>query len=196
MTARQPALFIPHGGGPCFFMPDPLGHWVGMEAFLRSLPGRLPEPPAAIVVVSAHWETSGFRITGGSGPPLIYDYYGFPPETYTISYDAPGAPALAARAAALLLGEGLPVEIDFERGFDHGVFVPLKVAFPEADDSCHRIVGRERPRPEASPRRGTCAGRPARRGRSNHRFGHELSRSESVWRQALHSALTSVRTLG
>ena len=103
-----------------------------MGAFLRSLPGRLPEPPTAILVVSAHWMTEGFRIGSGSAPPLIYDYYGFPPETYAIRYDAPGAPAVAARAAALLSGAGVPVELDPEGGFDHGVFVPMKVAFPEA----------------------------------------------------------------
>ncbi len=133
MAARQPTFFVPHGGGPCFFMPDPVGHWTGMGAFLRSLPDRLPERPTAILVVSAHWETRGFRIAGGAWPSLIYDYYGFPPETYAIRYDAPGAPALAARAAALLSEAGLPVYLDPERGFDHGVFVPMKVAFPDAD---------------------------------------------------------------
>ena len=133
MAARQPTFFIPHGGGPCFFMPDPAGNWTGMGAFLRSLPGRLPEPPTAILVVSAHWETEGFRIGAGAAPSLIYDYYGFPPETYAIRYDAPGAPVLAARAAALLSEAGLPVQLEPDRGFDHGVFVPMKVAFPEAD---------------------------------------------------------------
>lgn len=132
MPARQPTFFIPHGGGPCFFMPDPAGHWTGMGAFLRSLPGRLAERPAAILVVSAHWETDGFRIASGSGRPLIYDYYGFPPETYEIRYDAPGAPEVAAAASALLRGHGLPVDVDPTRGFDHGVFVPMKVAFPDA----------------------------------------------------------------
>ena len=133
MAARQPTFFVPHGGGPCFFMPDPKGHWTGMGAFLRSLPGRLAEKPTAILVVSAHWETQGFRIASGTTPAMIYDYYGFPPETYAIRYDAPGAPAVAARAAALLGDAGLPVQLDPDRGFDHGVFVPMKVAFPEAD---------------------------------------------------------------
>jgi aromatic ring-opening dioxygenase catalytic subunit (LigB family) len=92
----------------------------------------LPEPPAAILVVSAHWETKGFRITSGSRPTLIYDYYGFPPQTYSLRYDAPGAPDVARRAANLLREGELPVELDPEHGFDHGVFVPLMVAFPEA----------------------------------------------------------------
>ena len=103
-----------------------------MGAFLRSLPDRLPETPSAILVVSAHWETEGFRIVGGAAPSLIFDYYGFPPETYAIRYDAPGAPRLAARTAKLLRDAGLPVEVDPGRGFDHGVFVPMKVAFPDA----------------------------------------------------------------
>lgn len=133
MAARQPTFFIPHGGGPCFFMPDPAGHWAGMGAFLRSLPDRLPEAPKAILVVSAHWETQGFRLSGGAPAPLIFDYYGFPPQTYEIRYDPPGAPDVAARAAALLGEAGLPVELDPGRGFDHGVFIPMKVAFPDAD---------------------------------------------------------------
>ena len=132
VSVRQPTFFIPHGGGPCFFMPDPAGHWTGMGAFLSSLAGRLAEPPTAILVVSAHWETVGFRLTGSSKQPLIYDYYGFPSETYAIQYDAPSAPGVAAAAATLLRDRGLPVELDPARGFDHGVFVPMKVAFPEA----------------------------------------------------------------
>lgn len=99
---------------------------------LRSLPTRLSEVPAAILVVSAHWETDGFRLTAGEKPPLVYDYYGFPSETYALRYDAPGAPTISARAAALLREHGIAVELDADRGFDHGVFVPLKVAFPEA----------------------------------------------------------------
>lgn len=131
--ARQPALFIPHGGGPCFFMPDPAGHWTAMADFLRSLPDRLPAPPRAILIVTGHWETRGFALTAGAAPSLIYDYYGFPPDTYQISYPAPGAPAVAARAATLLGDAGLDVRLDADHGFDHGVFIPLKVAFPEAD---------------------------------------------------------------
>jgi len=130
---RQPSFYIPHGGGPCFFMDDPAGMWAGMEAFLRALPGRLPETPRAILIVSGHWETDGFRFTGSPQPPLIYDYYGFPPHTYELRYPAPGDPALAERAAGLLRAAGYATGVDPERGIDHGVFVPLKVAFPDAD---------------------------------------------------------------
>lgn len=130
---RQPTFFIPHGGGPCFFMNDPRGVWTGMEGFLRSLPGRLPERPTAILVVSGHWETEGFALTGAEKPGLIYDYYGFPEHTYQLRFDVPGAPWLARKAAALLESAGLNARVDPDRGLDHGVFVPLKVAFPDAD---------------------------------------------------------------
>ena len=133
-AARQPALFIPHGGGPCFFMPDPQGIWRGMEAYLKGLAATLPEKPRAILVVSGHWEEPAFAFTGAAGHSgLIFDYYGFPPETYRITWPAPGAPWLAERGRELIEGAGLPAAIDPARGFDHGVFVPLKVAFPDAD---------------------------------------------------------------
>ena len=129
----QPALFIPHGGGPCFFMDDPLGTWTEMGDFLRALPTTLPAPPKAILLVSAHWESDGFAFTSGDRPPLLYDYYNFPPHTYQLRYDAPGAPALAARAADLLRAAGLAAGLDADRGYDHGVFIPLKVSWPDAE---------------------------------------------------------------
>src|SRR3954471_20931797 len=112
---RQPSLFIPHGGGPCFFMDDPRGTWTGMANFLRGLPAMLPNRPKAIIVVSGHWETEGFAFTGAARPPLVYDYYGFPPHTYEIRYDAPGAPDLARRAADLLRAAGIAGQVDEER---------------------------------------------------------------------------------
>ncbi len=130
---RQPTFFIPHGGGPCFFMPDPQGNWTSMAAFLQGLPARLPEAPKAILVVSGHWETEGFAFTGAEQPPLLFDYYGFPQHTYELRFDAPGSPALAARASQLLREAGFAAAPDPQRGYDHGVFVPLKVAWPEAD---------------------------------------------------------------
>lgn len=130
---RQPSFFIPHGGGPCFFMPDPQGNWTTMAEFLQSLPARLPEPPKAILVVSGHWETDGFAFTGAQNPPLLFDYYGFPAHTYELRFDAPGAPGLAGRATELLQNAGFTAAVDAQRGYDHGVFIPLKVAWPEAD---------------------------------------------------------------
>lgn len=130
---QQPAFFIPHGGGPCFFMDDPAGVWTGMAQFLRGLPARLPSPPRAILIASAHWETRGFAFTGAAQPNLICDYYGFPPHTYQLAYAAPGAPSLAARAATLLRDHALEAHVDPIRGLDHGAFIPLKVAVPDAN---------------------------------------------------------------
>ena len=88
----QPSLYIPHGGGPCFFMPDPNGTWTKMEAYLKGLAASLPEPPKAILIVSGHWEEQGFAFTGAEHPGLLFDYYGFPPATYELTWPAPGAP--------------------------------------------------------------------------------------------------------
>ncbi len=131
--AKQPALFIPHGAGPCFFMDwNPPGIWDGMEDFLRGVGATLPQAPRAIVVVSAHWQSDDFRISAGEQPGLIYDYYGFPAHTYRLPYPAPGEPALAGRLAELLSQAGLSSQLDSERGFDHGMFIPLKLMFPQA----------------------------------------------------------------
>ena len=132
-SQTQPSLFVPHGGGPCFFMPDPDGTWTKMEAYLRGLPGSLPETPKAILVVSGHWEERAFAFGAAERPGLVFDYYGLPPETYRLTWPAPGAPWLAERGAELIRAAGLPAAIDPARGYDHGVFVPLKVAFPDAD---------------------------------------------------------------
>lgn len=113
-------------------MDDPQGTWTGMAGFLRGIPASLPELPSAILVVSGHWETAGFALTGGERPPLLFDYYGFPPHTYQLRYDAPGSPALAAGIMERLRSAGFTATTDEHRGYDHGVFVPLKVAFPEA----------------------------------------------------------------
>lgn len=133
MSPALPSLYIPHGGGPCFFMEDPHGLWTGMRAFLARLDASLPERPGAILIVSGHWETGGFALTGSARPALIYDYYGFPAHTYQLRYDAPGSPLIAGRARALLERAGFDAIIDSRRGLDHGVFVPLKVVYPQAD---------------------------------------------------------------
>jgi aromatic ring-opening dioxygenase catalytic subunit (LigB family) len=132
--ARQPALYIPHGGGPCFFMDYPEGRnpWGALGDFLRSLPASLPERPRAILVASGHWEEPAFTVNTGEAPPLLYDYYGFPEHTYCLSYPAPGVPALAQRVRDLLAQAGLRSQENGERGFDHGVFVPMLLVDPEA----------------------------------------------------------------
>lgn len=132
--ARQPVVFIPHGAGPCFFMEwNPPGTWDGMANYLKSIARSLPARPRAILMVSAHWNTADFSVTAASNPALFYDYYGFPDATYALTYPAPGSPALAQRVTQLLDAAGLACEQDTQRGFDHGMFIPLKVAFPDAD---------------------------------------------------------------
>ena len=133
--SRLPTLFIPHGGGPCFFMDwDPPDTWARMADYLRHVPDEAgASPPKALVVVSGHWEEPVVTIQNNPAPPLFYDYYGFPPSTYEIKFPAPGAPDVSARVAELLGAAGIAWKYDHERGFDHGVFIPLKVAFPRAD---------------------------------------------------------------
>ena len=134
-TPSLPSVYIPHGGGPCFFMewPGEPHLWDDMGGFLRRLGTFLPAKPSAIVVVSAHWEEEAFSVTGRADPPLFYDYYGFPPHTYTLQYPAPGDPLLAQRVATLLQDAGLPARVDAARGLDHGVFIPLLLTYPDAD---------------------------------------------------------------
>jgi len=133
-TSRMPTWFIPHGGGPCFFMDwNPPQAWDRMADFLKGLAATLPQRPRAIVVVSAHWQESSFCVTSGRNPDLIYDYYGFPPHTYELRYPAPGEPELATRIASLLGQAQLPSHATPSRGFDHGMFIPLMLMFPDAD---------------------------------------------------------------
>lgn len=131
---RMPVYYIPHGAGPCFFMDwNPPNTWDNMAGFLKGIAASLPSKPRAIVMISAHWREPQFSITGHARPPLIYDYFGFPEHTYELTYPAPGDPALANQVAQLLKQGGLDTAIDDARGFDHGMFIPLKLMFPEAD---------------------------------------------------------------
>ena len=133
-TQRQPVLFIPHGAGPCFFMDwNPADTWLGMGNFLSNVAATLPQRPSAIVLVSGHWLQPQFSITGHARQELIYDYNGFPAHTYQLTYPAAGAPQLAQRLVELLGQAQLPARVDPSRGFDHGVFIPLKLMFPDAD---------------------------------------------------------------
>ncbi len=127
-------MFIPHGGGPCFFMDwDPPNTWDRMAAYLRGLPAAIGRKPEAMLVISAHWEAETVTIQNNPAPPLLFDYYGFPESTYQIEYPAAGSSQHAERAAKLLGEAGIVSDFDGSRGFDHGVFVPLRVAFPDAD---------------------------------------------------------------
>lgn len=134
--AREPTVFITHGGGPCFWMefPAPLGPhaYEGLRAYLAGLIAGLPARPRAIVVVSAHWEEALPTVSTAATPAMLFDYYGFPAHTYRLRYPAAGAPRLGERVRELLEAAGLPAATNAERGFDHGVFVPMLIIDPPA----------------------------------------------------------------
>ncbi|MCC2595076.1 dioxygenase [Pusillimonas sp. MFBS29] len=133
-TSRMPAYYIPHGAGPCFFMDwNPADTWNNMAAFLKGVRQTLPAKPRAIVLISGHWLEPHFSVTGHARPELIYDYYGFPQHTYELEYPAPGEPGLAGQVAELLGASHIEAGVDPQRGYDHGMFIPLKLMFPEAD---------------------------------------------------------------
>lgn len=133
---RMPTVYLPHGGGPWPWVHVPFGSEAELAALkqylidVASLPG---ERPKALLVISAHWEEAVPTLMTSAHPPMLYDYYGFPPESYTLTWPAPGAPELATRVRALLEAAHLPVAADPDRGYDHGTFVPLKLAYPNAD---------------------------------------------------------------
>jgi len=131
---RMPAFYIPHGAGPCFFMDwNPPGTWHRMAGFLEGIAASLPAAPRAVALVSGHWLDPRFNVAGHVRPQLIFDYYGVPAHTYQLHYPAPGSPELAGRIVELLRQGGADARVDDERGFDHGVFIPLKLMFPGAD---------------------------------------------------------------
>ena len=133
---RMPVAYVPHGGGPWPFVDVGLGDKAELDAlatYLRSI-AKLPQaPPKALLVISAHWEEPRPTVMTAPRPPMLYDYYGFPPESYRITWPAPGQPEIAARVRQLLEGAGFESGADAQRGFDHGTFVPLKLAYPQAD---------------------------------------------------------------
>ena len=136
MENLRQALYLSHGGGPLPLLGD-AAHGEMIQC-LQSITTMI-EKPSAIIVVSAHWEEARPTITAGMKPPLIYDYYGFADEAYRIAYPCPGEPALARNIAGVLAAAGIEARLDDARGYDHGLFVPLKLMYPEADIPCVQI---------------------------------------------------------
>ncbi len=132
----SPVLFVPHGGGPMPLLND-AAHSEMLD-FLGSITSLIGKPDA-ILLISAHWEESSASISSSATPPLIYDYYNFPEAAYEISYPAAGAPELANTVFNLLQSAGIEAKLDAQRGFDHGLFVPLKIMFPKADIPCVQL---------------------------------------------------------
>ncbi len=126
MTERMPVVFVSHGAPNALLeAPDTVACWARI--------GRQIREPVAILAVSAHWEAQRPTASLASAPATIHDFSGFAPALYQIQYRAPGAPALAERAAALLSDAGLAAGLDPGRGLDHGAWVPLSVMYPGAD---------------------------------------------------------------
>lgn len=152
-----PAIYLPHGGGPWPWIEGfgGPGATAGLRTYLESLPDSLPEPPKAILCITAHWEESVATVSTSEKPGMLYDYYGFPDHTYAIQWPAKGSPTVAGRVRELLEGAGIATATNADRGFDHGTFVPLAVAWPDAsvptvqlslvkglDPEAHLAIGR------------------------------------------------------
>ncbi|WP_095055467.1 class III extradiol ring-cleavage dioxygenase [Pseudomonas sp. Irchel s3b2] len=121
-----PSLYISHGSPMLALEPGASG------PALASLAAALPKPKA-IVMVSAHWESSELLVSGNPQPETWHDFGGFPQALFEVQYPAPGNPQLAAEVVELLKADDLPARIDTQRPFDHGVWVPLSLMYPQAD---------------------------------------------------------------
>ncbi|WP_309677128.1 class III extradiol ring-cleavage dioxygenase [Pseudomonas sp.] len=121
-----PSLYISHGSPMLALEPGASG------PALARLAAELPKPKA-IVIVSAHWESNELLVSGNPQPETWHDFGGFPQALFDVQYPAPGNPQLAAEVVELLKIDGLPARIDAERPFDHGVWVPLSLMYPQAD---------------------------------------------------------------
>lgn len=133
MPQSLPSYFISHGGGPWPWVPTMRQALVNLERSLQRMVQDLDSKPKAVLMISGHWEADCYKVMGAAQPPMVYDYYGFPEETYRLVYPAPGDPALAARVLELIQAAGLAGAMDLEQGFDHGTFVPMAIMYPEAD---------------------------------------------------------------
>ncbi len=126
---RGKIVYFSHGGGPLPILGD--ASHQAMVDFMQQLPQQLIKPEA-ILVISAHWEENKATLMGAANPAMFYDYYGFPDQAYEITYPAPGNPDLASRIAEILEKNYIAASIDNQRGFDHGLFIPLKQMYPAA----------------------------------------------------------------
>lgn len=121
-----PSLYISHGSPMLALEPGASG------PALARLAAEMPKPKA-IVIVSAHWESNELLVSGNPQPETWHDFGGFPKALFEVQYPAPGDPQLAAEVVELLKADGLTVRIDAKRPFDHGVWVPLSLMYPQAD---------------------------------------------------------------
>ncbi len=134
-STRMPAVFVPHGGGPWGLVDFglPQDDVENLAGYLRQVSTVPTQKPRALLVISAHWEEDVPTVMTSERPPMLFDYYGFPKAAYDISWPAPGDVALSQRVRQLLGAADIASGADPKRGFDHGAFVPLKLAYPAAD---------------------------------------------------------------
>ena len=130
---RLPVCYLSHGGGPWPWIPESAAQYATLDGSLKALRARVEGRVRAVLLVTAHWEAGVFGFSGAEKPGMIYDYGGFPPHTYEITYAAPGKPDLARQAAQLVAAGGLQAGIDPARGFDHGTFSVMQALWPEAN---------------------------------------------------------------
>jgi 4,5-DOPA dioxygenase extradiol len=122
-----PSIFVSHGSPTLPLTPEVPAH-----AFLSNLGATLGRP-AAILCISAHWETRDPAVSTAPKPETIHDFYGFPAPLYRIRHPAPGAVELAGQARRNIEDAGFACAEDPSRGLDHGAWVPLMLMYPEAD---------------------------------------------------------------
>jgi aromatic ring-opening dioxygenase catalytic subunit (LigB family) len=131
----MPTVYLPHGGGPWPYVDlgfDP-AELASLSRYLEAVAADPPTRPQALLVISAHWEEPVATVMTSEKPPMLYDYYGFPEDSYKVQWPAPGSSSVAARVRALLSSAGIESAEDSARGFDHGTFVPLSLTYPNAD---------------------------------------------------------------
>lgn len=131
---RLPTYFLSHGGGPWPWLPERHTVYQELESSLLRVRREVGDRPRALLLVSGHWEEAdGFAVMSSDRPPMLYDYRGFPEHTYSVEYNAPGAPELAEEIGGLLASKSHKVRLDGERGYDHGVYTIAVCMYPEAD---------------------------------------------------------------
>jgi 4,5-DOPA dioxygenase extradiol len=124
MTA--PAIFVSHGSPMVALERGPFQD--ALAEFGRKV------RPQAIVAISAHWDSStSVLINTAERYETTHDFGGFPRALYELEYSPPGSPELAQRTSGLLSAAGWKSEMISSRGLDHGVWIPLRLMYPEAD---------------------------------------------------------------
>lgn len=121
-----PSLFVAHGSPEFALRPERLGP--ALTALGRELPR-----PRAVLALSPHWLSRRLEVQATPRPATVYDFGGFSPALYEVDYPAPGAPGIAAEVVRLLAAAGAPVSVNERIGRDHGVWVPLRYLYPDAD---------------------------------------------------------------